>query len=252
MEQNTSLYHHGIKGQRWGVRRFQNKNGTLTRAGRKRYAKDADKEKPKLTPEQEREIKKSQVLESRSAKTLYDNRKMFNYDEMSRAHKLLKVDDDVKKLIVEEPNKVKKFLTEAGDYASKIKNFVEPTVATLKALGLWEDNKNANGENQNSTNNKPNKKPGKNNGTDKGENEGKTDDHIVVDNDVNFTPYVDDYTPSSKTTVSYVASLMSSSSGTKSLGSSKVSSLPDPSSETKEFLTQNNIAGYLPGPKEDD
>lgn len=33
----TELYHHGIKGQKWGVRRFQNKNGSLTTAGRKRY-----------------------------------------------------------------------------------------------------------------------------------------------------------------------------------------------------------------------
>lgn len=33
---NHYLYHHGIKGQRWGVRRFQNKDGTLTAAGRRR------------------------------------------------------------------------------------------------------------------------------------------------------------------------------------------------------------------------
>ena len=31
------LYHHGIKGQKWGVRRFQNKDGSLTPAGKKRY-----------------------------------------------------------------------------------------------------------------------------------------------------------------------------------------------------------------------
>ena len=33
------LYHHGIKGQRWGIRRYQNPDGTLTEAGRKRYNK---------------------------------------------------------------------------------------------------------------------------------------------------------------------------------------------------------------------
>lgn len=31
------LYHHGIKGQRWGVRRFQRSDGSLTPAGKKRY-----------------------------------------------------------------------------------------------------------------------------------------------------------------------------------------------------------------------
>ena len=32
----TELYHHGIKGQKWGVRRFQNEDGSLTPAGRRR------------------------------------------------------------------------------------------------------------------------------------------------------------------------------------------------------------------------
>ena len=31
------IAHHGVKGQRWGVRRFQNEDGSLTSAGRKRY-----------------------------------------------------------------------------------------------------------------------------------------------------------------------------------------------------------------------
>ena len=33
----NSLTHHGIKGQKWGVRRFQNPDGTYTQAGKKRY-----------------------------------------------------------------------------------------------------------------------------------------------------------------------------------------------------------------------
>lgn len=36
----TELRHWGVKGQKWGVRRYQNKDGTLTPAGKKRYDRD--------------------------------------------------------------------------------------------------------------------------------------------------------------------------------------------------------------------
>lgn len=35
----NELYHHGILKQKWGIRRFQNKDGSLTPAGKKRYRK---------------------------------------------------------------------------------------------------------------------------------------------------------------------------------------------------------------------
>ena len=35
--EHSELYHHGIKGQKWGVRRYQNLDGSLTNAGRRRY-----------------------------------------------------------------------------------------------------------------------------------------------------------------------------------------------------------------------
>lgn len=37
----NELFHWGIKGQRWGVRRFQNPDGSLTTAGRKRYLNES-------------------------------------------------------------------------------------------------------------------------------------------------------------------------------------------------------------------
>lgn len=39
--QSDYIKHHGIRGQRWGVRRFQNKDGSLKPAGEKRYYEDA-------------------------------------------------------------------------------------------------------------------------------------------------------------------------------------------------------------------
>lgn len=44
--ENKELTHHGIKGQKWGVRRYRNTDGSLTEAGRKRYRSDGESETP--------------------------------------------------------------------------------------------------------------------------------------------------------------------------------------------------------------
>ena len=41
-EYDYELYHHGILGMHWGIRRYQNEDGTLTAAGKKRYRTDED------------------------------------------------------------------------------------------------------------------------------------------------------------------------------------------------------------------
>lgn len=43
----NTLQHHGIKGMKWGIRRYQNKDGSLTPEGRKRYDRDISDNKSK-------------------------------------------------------------------------------------------------------------------------------------------------------------------------------------------------------------
>ena len=62
---NRELYHAGIKGQRWGVRRFQNKDGSLTPEGKKRYgtAGPETKIKSKTFFEERRMLREKYILE---------------------------------------------------------------------------------------------------------------------------------------------------------------------------------------------
>lgn len=63
---NTELYHHGILGQKWGVRRYQYADGSLTDEGRKRYGyRDAKRAyNGKNTPEQaQRQLRNSKVIQ---------------------------------------------------------------------------------------------------------------------------------------------------------------------------------------------
>lgn len=34
---NNELYHHGVQGMKWGVRKYQDKNGNLTAEGQRKY-----------------------------------------------------------------------------------------------------------------------------------------------------------------------------------------------------------------------
>ena len=60
---NGELYHWGTKGMKWGVRRYQNKDGSLTPAGKKRYAAEEAKLKAR-----EKEIKGREKAAAKKAK----------------------------------------------------------------------------------------------------------------------------------------------------------------------------------------
>lgn len=100
------LYHHGIKGQKWGVRRYQNADGSLTSAGKRRY--DVENARSDLKKE------RVKLREAQNAATVSGNLKAFagatgvgikriqNYQEKSKYHdknmyKLRKASENYKK-----------------------------------------------------------------------------------------------------------------------------------------------------------
>ena len=86
-DQGEHLSHHGIKGQKWGVRRFQNPDGTLTAEGRKHYGA-VDGGSKRMARQFNRQMRKLNRLQ-RYADTNQQRANIEKYD--NRAKKAIKV-----------------------------------------------------------------------------------------------------------------------------------------------------------------
>ena len=58
---DSELYHSGVKGMKWGIRRYQNADGTLTEEGRARYGADSYQE---MSPSQRANFDKDMTTRS--------------------------------------------------------------------------------------------------------------------------------------------------------------------------------------------
>lgn len=115
---DRELYHYGIKGQRWGLRRYQNFDGSYTQAGLDRYNKSSEKyERLKTTY---KETKKSDA--SRYEKSLAKAKMKEAKRQADKDYKHLKLDKMADKGKVRykngeritEKSKVTKLLSNAG------------------------------------------------------------------------------------------------------------------------------------------
>lgn len=94
VHEKDELYHHGILGQKWGIRRYQYKDGSLTNEGRKRYGSLREniskwfangKEKKKVQQEaakEKEEADKRKLIEFGSIDDINKNLKNFTPSEM--------------------------------------------------------------------------------------------------------------------------------------------------------------------------
>lgn len=96
--ERSELKHWGIKGMKWGVRRYQNKDGSLTPAGKKRYS-DGDTSSSSTS-------KSSQTSQQPKKKTVSE----MSDQELRDAVNRLRLEQDYAKLNPEKVSRGKKFV----------------------------------------------------------------------------------------------------------------------------------------------
>ncbi len=76
------LVHHGIRGMHWGIRRFQNKDGTRTSAGKKRRA---ETENVRVMTTEEMEAHKNRAVKSGRASEVRKYAERMSQKELAEA-----------------------------------------------------------------------------------------------------------------------------------------------------------------------
>lgn len=149
MAYQNELYHYGTLGMKWGVRRYQNKDGSLTPAGKKRYAK-LNSELNKLRPGA-----------SKTRQSEYNKHIGVSDDELKARIARLKLEDEYSQLASKlNPKKVKdgeSFVMKAGKYAAK--SIFDAWVK--KTFDLDDQGKKKDGKQGNQNQNNGNKNGGK-------------------------------------------------------------------------------------------
>ena len=149
------LYHHGIKGQKWGVRRFQNKNGGLTTAGRKRYGAAVVKTVSKINEKKKARDQKIDTILKRKTLDASD-KKRIKYAKQGAATRLVNeyknavagelirsaLTGDFKRYSNMSPDQLKSELAkkalEVG--ANAVKNTAKNTALSEMTLNKYRDN----------------------------------------------------------------------------------------------------------------
>ena len=131
---STELYHHGIKGMKWGVRRYQNPDGTLTEAGKKRLrvVKKASKYAKKQAKKYEDNVKKdSEILERYRTG---DPRRIVDYEYWRVGESRLPLPITANQKALQYEDRIKINTENAKDWLNKLDYYSNTPISEIKGL----------------------------------------------------------------------------------------------------------------------
>lgn len=168
---SPTLMHHGIKDQRWGFRRFQNKDGTWTEAGKKRYGSDssshgkkktgflqrmnekkiakkaaktkaAEEKRKKIEAEkaeaekrakESAEERKARILKHPTPEEIYKNRDLFTTNELNDLNNRFRYEEEISKKIKKQKTKGEEFVQKLDKFGDTMSTVANVVTNTSKA-----------------------------------------------------------------------------------------------------------------------
>ena len=132
---SNELYHHGIKNQKWGVRRFQNPDGTLTEAGKRRYGTKKNFEAGRtLKQAKEYERKKGEAIASGKTSEIQKYSKDMTPAQMAKAFQRINDEQKLADLAQKESAINKAKVANVIDTAQKVKTASETFVGLYNVV----------------------------------------------------------------------------------------------------------------------